>query len=98
MFYRNTLTFIHFILFMWGVIMCTMNIAEYTSIPWWLATMPFYAGPAVFVAALLTATIFVFLFNLFRNIGRKRKLLAAGICPCCGKILEVETDVENPKG
>ena len=45
------------ILFVWGILMCLMNITQVWSIPWVWATLPLYVLPALFVLILILGFI-----------------------------------------
>ena len=74
---KKFMALIQSILMIWGIIMCIMKFLGYISIPWWVATLPFYGGlVGIFLIACLFYVV-IFTVGLI-------KMYKPGVCPLCG--------------
>ena len=77
---------LHSILFIWGLIMCIMNLLGHTQIPWYLAAMPIYGGLTIFLVWCILWALGLFSHTLakkYKNIDQ---------CVLCDSELESKKD------
>lgn len=87
---RKLIAAIQLTVFLFGLIMCVMNLIGHTAIPWVYATMPLYVGVAAYLVFHTTSHLFLLIMGWFKKrrdrIERAKKnkeLLEMGICPVC---------------